>query len=56
MVNASFDVFLEGPTGGIWFWSLFGLGIAALEIQRRQTTETLSPDYTRHAAPNLSTA
>ncbi|MBW3660108.1 MAG: O-antigen ligase family protein [Gemmatimonadetes bacterium] len=35
MVNATFDVFLEGPMGGIWFWSLMGGGIAALEIQRR---------------------
>ena len=35
MVNGTFDVFLEGPQGGIWFWSLFGLGIAALEIQKR---------------------
>lgn len=34
MVNGAFDVFLEGPQGGIWFWSLFGLGIAALEIQK----------------------
>jgi O-antigen ligase len=35
LVNASFDVFLEGPQGGIWFWSLLGLGVAALEVQRR---------------------
>ncbi len=35
MVNGTFDVFLEGPQGGIWFWSLFGLGIAALEIQKQ---------------------
>lgn len=34
MVNGTFDVFLEGPQGGIWFWSLFGMGIAALETQR----------------------
>lgn len=34
MVNATFDVFLEGPQGGIWFWSLFGFGIAVLETQR----------------------
>jgi hypothetical protein len=33
-VNASFDVFLEGPHGGIWFWSLFGIGLAALVAQR----------------------
>lgn len=35
LINASFDVFLEGPQGGIWFWSLFGFGIAVLETQRR---------------------
>lgn len=35
MVNASFDVYLEGPQGGIWFWALFGTGLAALELQRR---------------------
>ncbi|MCS6952662.1 MAG: O-antigen ligase family protein [Bryobacteraceae bacterium] len=27
-VNATFDVYLESPQGGIWFWSLLGLGIA----------------------------
>ncbi len=35
MVNSTFDVFLEGPPGGIWFWSLLGFGIALLEAQRR---------------------
>lgn len=35
MVNGAFDVFLEGPQGGIWFWSVFGFGVAALEQQRR---------------------
>lgn len=39
LVNASFDVFLESPQGGIWFWSLFGLGIAILEAQRRTFQE-----------------
>lgn len=34
MVNASFDVFLEGPMGGIWFWCLIGTGMAALHIHR----------------------
>jgi O-antigen ligase len=29
MINASFDVFLEGPMGGIWFWTLYGVGLAA---------------------------
>lgn len=38
MVNASFDVYLEGPQGGIWFWSFFGFGMALLEVQRRGLT------------------
>ena len=44
MINASFDVYLEGPQGGIWFWSLFGFGIALIETQRR-----LAPGWIRPA-------
>jgi hypothetical protein len=36
MANASFDVFIEGPQGGIWFWCLLGFGIAVLEEQKRE--------------------
>jgi hypothetical protein len=36
LVNMAFDVYLEGPQGGIWFWSVFGLGVAAMTIQDRQ--------------------
>ncbi|MBV8780280.1 MAG: O-antigen ligase family protein [Phycisphaerae bacterium] len=32
LLNASFDVFLEGPMGGIWFWSLYGMGIGAIWV------------------------
>ncbi len=28
MINATFDVALEGPMMGIWYWSLVGLGVA----------------------------
>ena len=35
LVNASFDVSLEGPMAGIWFWTLFGVGLAAGRIHRR---------------------
>jgi hypothetical protein len=28
LVNGSFDVYLGGPQGGIWFWSMIGLGLA----------------------------
>ena len=27
LVNAAFDVFLEGPMGGVWFWSLVGISL-----------------------------
>jgi hypothetical protein len=34
-VNAAFDVYLEGPQAGIWFWSLVGLSLVALRVQTR---------------------
>lgn len=34
LVNATFDVYLEGPMGGIWFWCVFGVGLAALHVHR----------------------
>ncbi len=35
MLNASFDVYLEGPMGGVWFWVIFGIGISAAWIYQR---------------------
>ena len=29
LINATFDVYLEGPMGGIWFWTVFGIGLAS---------------------------
>jgi len=34
--NATFDVFLEGPMGGIWYWTVFGVGLAASWTYWRQ--------------------
>jgi hypothetical protein len=34
LINASFDVALEGPMLGIWFWVLFGTGVGASMIFR----------------------
>jgi hypothetical protein len=36
VLNSSFDVYLEGPQGGIWFWAVFGLGLAAMKFQQAQ--------------------
>jgi hypothetical protein len=30
IVDSAFDVYLEGPQGGIWFWTIFGMGITLL--------------------------
>jgi len=37
LVNASFDVYLEGPQGDIWFWSVFGVGIVITQLSRDET-------------------
>jgi hypothetical protein len=34
IIDGTFDVALEGPMAGIWFWSLFGAGIGATMIYR----------------------
>jgi hypothetical protein len=36
VINATFDVALEGPMQGIWFWCLIGLGIGSVMIYRHQ--------------------
>lgn len=64
LVNMSFGVYLEGPYGGIWFWTVIGLGMAALVSQkasdrptRRQWTSSSSgyprPDE-RYVARSIS--
>ena len=36
LINATFDVALEGPMQGIWFWCLFGFGIGSAMVYRCQ--------------------
>ncbi len=43
VINATFDVTLEGPMQGIWFWCLFGFGIGSVMVYRAQAAdETVS--------------
>jgi hypothetical protein len=42
LIHGASDVFLEGPTGGIWFWCVFGLGMAVLQDQRHVSRVTPS--------------
>ena len=39
LINASFDVALEGPMQGIWFWCLFGFGVGSVMIYRVQSAD-----------------
>jgi hypothetical protein len=39
LINATFDVTLEGPMQGIWFWCLFGFGIGSAMIYRAQHSD-----------------
>jgi hypothetical protein len=36
MIDGSFDVYIGGPQGGIWFWAVMGLGIAAIQLSAEQ--------------------
>jgi hypothetical protein len=38
LANMSFDVYLEGPQGGIWFWCIVGFAIAVTHTQRATAT------------------
>jgi hypothetical protein len=40
LIDASFDVALEGPMIGIWFWSLVGVGIASTMVYRAYLDST----------------
>lgn len=35
MINTSFDPYLEGPQGGIWFWVIFGAGLLVMRADSR---------------------
>ena len=43
IVNMTFDVYLEGPQGGIWFWSLIGFTIALTEAEKPKVPAPLLP-------------
>jgi hypothetical protein len=44
LTDISFAVYLEGPHGGIWFWSVMGFGIAVLLTQRESLARSAGPE------------
>jgi hypothetical protein len=43
LTNSTFDVFLEGPQGGIAFWALTGFGVAVVLIQQPERLNESRP-------------
>ena len=52
MANASFDVFIEGPMGGIWLWTVYGAGLAAVWAYRHHPE--ILDDNLDQAAPGAA--
>jgi len=50
MVNSATDVYLEGPQGGIWYWSVMGFGLAVARTHGRRTGTTLPSVMSDHLA------
>ena len=50
IVNSSFDVYLEGPQGAIWFWSVMGLGLATSHMDPGPPGQERVEGVTRLAA------
>lgn len=54
VINMSFDVQLEGPQGGIWFWSIIGLGVAVLRVQAYEARQLLAQSRYQASADLVS--
>lgn len=47
-INTSVDVYLEGPQGGIWFWSVVGFALAFIysqELHTKRRVESAAANY-----------
>jgi len=43
IVNMSVDVYLSGPQGGIWFWAVFGAGLAVARMIKDGEPDAVEP-------------
>ncbi|MBX3069827.1 MAG: O-antigen ligase family protein [Thermomicrobiales bacterium] len=53
MINTAFDPYLEGPQGGIWYWSVVGLSLAVIQIARTTEPAPASRRPRRHLTPRV---
>ncbi|HLI51276.1 MAG TPA: O-antigen ligase family protein [Thermomicrobiaceae bacterium] len=47
IIDMGFDVYLESPQGGIFFWSVVGFGLAVQRLQRADYEEEVAESATR---------
>ncbi|MEE9403705.1 MAG: O-antigen ligase family protein, partial [Algisphaera sp.] len=45
MFNAAFDVYFEGPMGGLWIWSVIGVGMAAARLYETHPHLLRGPEF-----------
>ncbi|MEA2914208.1 MAG: hypothetical protein QOJ15_6289 [Bradyrhizobium sp.] len=50
VIAGSFDVVLEGPVMGVWFWTIHGIGLACLVLHRHRAEMLQGPRF-RAKAP-----
>lgn len=43
--NAAFDVYLEGPMGGVWYWSVIGFGLASVWVYENRPETLAGPEF-----------
>ncbi len=43
--NASFDVYFEGPMGGVWYWSVIGFGLACVWVYEHHPDLLSGPEF-----------
>ena len=49
LVASSFDVVLEGPVMGVWFWTIHGIGLAIPILHRHRVAMSHGPRLGAHA-------
>jgi len=51
MTEATFDVYLESPQGGIWLWCVLGMGIAGLRVHNEKWADHIGTSLGRAELP-----
>ncbi len=53
LVNGSFDVYLGGPQGGIWFWGMIGLGLGLIRMVNERAASIHSDESAEPSGAGL---